>query len=89
LGGHEFFAGRPASAKRFISRMRDADPAVLTKMRPEQYKGPGHALHRRRAGQDRDHHWIETPPAARLQSFCNPNARCAMGFVGTPWEMSG
>ena len=24
-----------------------------------------------------------TPP---LQSFCNPNARSAMGFVGAPWE---
>jgi len=23
---------------------------------------------------------------AGLQSFCNPNARSAMGFVGTPWE---
>jgi hypothetical protein len=24
-----------------------------------------------------------TPP---LQSFCNPNARSSMGFVGTRWE---
>jgi len=24
-----------------------------------------------------------TPP---LQSFCNPNARSAIAFVGTPWE---
>ena len=22
----------------------------------------------------------------RLQPFCNPNARSAIGFVGTPWE---
>src|SRR5665647_1988865 len=26
------------------------------------------------------------PPDGPLQSFCNPNARSPMGFVGTPWE---